>query len=161
LTTIPLTKGKFAIVDDKRYESLRRHHWYAFRSGERWYAARTVRKKGKKLNVLMHRVIAGTRGKMDTDHINGDTLDNREMNLRICTRSQNLANQRVLPHSSMFKGVRYHKLAKKWIAEVGEGGRTIYLGLFVSEVDAAKAYDQKAKELFGEFSLSNFQGERE
>jgi hypothetical protein len=91
----------------------------------------------------------------EIDHINHDGLDNRMVNLRLCTRRQNNANQRKARGSSRFKGVTWDELHQKWRAQVGYENKRIYLGIFDSETEAAGAYDAKAKELFGEFAAVN------
>ena len=98
----------------------------------------------------------------EIDHINGIRDDNRIENLRECTRSQNSANAPKRKSydgkitSSKYKGVYWYKRYQKWKAQIGKDGKMIHLGYFDSERDAAKAYDSKAKELFGEFAAVNF-----
>jgi hypothetical protein len=89
------------------------------------------------------------------DHINGDTLDNRRANLRVCTKSENNRNRRKLhPTTSRFKGV--YKNTKPWIALIECNGKQFVLGRFASEEEAALAYDKAAKEHFGSFARLNF-----
>lgn len=95
------------------------------------------------------------------DHINGDIFDNRRCNLRVCTRGENAMNRRR-PRTSggRFKGI--NRLPNgKWQAKATLRGRQLYLGCFESDEDAARAYDAKARELFGEFAALNFPGEGE
>ena len=105
----------------------------------------------------MHKEILKPPSGFETDHINHNGLDNRKDNLRICTTSQNHYNQIIRSESktSKFKGVSRHKASRKWIAQIGYGRRMIYLGCFDSESEAARAYNQKARELFGEFANLN------
>ena len=154
---IPLTRGKFAIVDAADYERLSKHKWLASGDEQRgFYAARRV---GNKL-VLMHRVIMNAPEGTVVDHINGNSLNNRRGNLRLCTQKQNSRNARSSRHStSRFKGVYFHKQTGKWVATIGYNGKTIHLGSFDDEIEAAKAYDRKARELFGEFAYLNFPDE--
>ena len=151
---IPLTRGKFAIVDAADYESLSKHKWLANGDEKRgFYAARRV---GNKL-VLMHRAIMNPPDGTVVDHINRNSLNNRRCNLRICTQKENLRNGRPSRRStSRFKGVYFDKQTRKWIAKIGYNGKTIHLGSFEDEVEAAKAYDRKAYELFGDFAYLNF-----
>jgi hypothetical protein len=149
---IYLSQGKVAIVDDDRYDEISKFKWYVVFERKKFYA---VRHSGKS-RIWMHRYILQTPLGRETDHINGDTLDNRCENLRICTRSQNMANQRKTRGSSKYKGVYWYKPRRKWKAELTFNQEHIYLGLFESEIDAAKAYDDKAKEIFGEFAHLNF-----
>ncbi len=104
----------------------------------------------------MHRLIVGAKAGISIDHINGNTLDNRKCNLRIATPSQNSMNQRIKEHSSHYKGVTWHRQHGKWYAQLKHNQHLNFLGLFLNEEDAARAYDAKAKELFGEFARLNF-----
>jgi len=163
---IPLTQGQFAIVDDKDYKSLSKHKWcYNSSHGatriitiKEW---RKNRKKNYGSQISMHREIMNPPDNMDIDHINHNRLNNRRKNLRICTRSQNLGNQRpIRGGSSKFKGVTKSKFRVKkgkycWIANICFKGCIRYLGTFENEINAAKAYNKKAKELFGEFANIN------
>jgi len=105
----------------------------------------------------MHRVIMGVKKGLFIDHINSDGLDNRKANLRICTMTQNNQhNQGNRNSSSKFTGVCWQKVSKKWVAHIGHGRKIIHLGSLESEVLAAKAFDDKASELRGEFAYLNF-----
>jgi hypothetical protein len=151
---IPLTQGKFAIVDAEDYERLSRHKWRVLKiKGDRFYAARTAGGK----TILMHREIMNPPPGMLCDHKNHNTLDNRRSNLRICTAAQNQQNR--LPNTggtSRYKGVLWHKEHQKWQAKIGYNGRHIHIGYYDYEADAAIAYDDMAVELFGEFACLNF-----
>lgn len=156
---ISLTQGKFAIVDDNRYESLSKYKWYVLKAPYTYYAARWGWNGKKKTNIFMHREILGLRfkDKILTDHRNHNGLDNRLFNLRSCDSFQNQQNgKRRKNGSSKFKGVCWHKIAQKWQAQIKFKCKFIYLGSFDNEIEAAKAYDTKAKELFGEFACTNF-----
>ena len=91
----------------------------------------------------------------DIDH-NG--FNNTKANLRLCTPSQNNYNTRVrkTKRTSKYKGVSRHKKSKSYAARIRYVGKLYDLGLFADEVEAAKAYDKKARELFGEFAYLNF-----
>lgn len=92
------------------------------------------------------------------DHINRNKKDNRIDNLRPALRFQNMANIRKLKKSksSIYKGVSFNKKAKKYVSSITFNGVKIYLGAFGNEELAAKAYDEKAKLLWGEFACTNF-----
>ncbi len=154
---IPLTQGKFAIVDDEDFEWLNQWEWCAIRDHRTFYAMRTDRTSGRKVNIRMHRLILNVpKGKM-TDHKNRKGCDNRRFNLRICTYSQNAFNRR--PHrnsKSKYKGVYWRKDRKKWYVQIRHKNKNIRLGHSESEIECAKRYDIKAKELFGEFAYTNF-----
>lgn len=132
--------------------------------GRKWYAQRAqsgriYAQSAAPNRVSMHRLIANPAPHAEVDHWNGDGLDNRRANLRECSKSQNLANRgknKNNPHS--YKGVCFRPLSKKrpWTAQIQANGRRWALGHFASELEAARAYDAKAEELWGEFAFLNF-----
>lgn len=158
---IPLSQSLFALVNGKNYEWLNQWKWHALwqPSIKDFYAVRhSSQKLGKRKSIFMHRLILGLKfgdGKQ-TDHKNHCGLDNRETNLRICTYSQNFQNKVSHSGTSKFKGVAWNKNSHKWQVQIMHNYQAIYLGLFNSEIDAAKVYDTKARELFGEFAHTNF-----
>lgn len=161
---IKLTQGKFTIVDDKDFNQ---NKWY-FHKG---YAAKSItiisqnksqNIKHKQKTILLHRVIMENkldrklRQNEDVDHINGNGLDNRRSNLRICTRQQNLANS--IKHkkiSSIYKGVYWYKNYEKWHSSICFNYKRINLGYFNNEIEAAQAYNKAAQLYFGEFARLN------
>jgi len=154
---IPLTQGKFALVDDEDYEWLNQWGWFASQSRKEYYAVRTDYSNGGKKNIKMHRVILGLTGpKQQGDHINGITLDNRRGNLRAVTNQQNSWNQKPTKGSSKFKGVSWKKEAKKWVVQLMVSGKKIHIGYFNCEIEAAHVYDQAAIKYYGEFKNLNF-----
>ena len=147
---IPLTQGKEAIVDDEDYEWLSQWKWFI---SKRKYASRHF---GDKL-MYMHRMIMNTPSGMETDHINGNELDNRRENLRICTRKENARNIKYNSNNtSGYKGVVWDKRNKKWRAQISYDKINKTLGRFENILDAVLAYDTAAKELFGAFAKTNF-----
>lgn len=154
---IPLTQGKIAIVDDEDYQGLSQYKWCAAKLHGIFYAVRAVRGENKK-HILMHREILGlTKGDgKQTDHHNHNSLDNRKCNIRICSNRQNQQNRHKKRGCSQYKGVSWYKRDKKWFAQIKVNSQKIHLGCFNNQIDAAKAYDKKAKELFGEFACTNF-----
>ena len=125
---IPLTQGKYAIVDDENYEWLSKHKWYAHREGNTFYALRHTKGKNRK-TLRMHREILGVPEGMEADHRSGDGLDNREINLRICTSQENRFNQRKQEgRSSNYKGVYWNKRDRKWYAQIRHNGKGAYIG---------------------------------
>lgn len=154
--TIPLTQGRVAIVDDADYEWLSQWRWCVRKRDSTYYAVRGVRINGKVRAIHMHRVIVNPPLDKQIDHINGDGLDNRRCNLRLCTQSQNNMNSRKRNDcSSIYKGVTWHKREQKWHARIKMNGRLRHLGYFRDEDEAAKAYNQTATELFGSFARLN------
>jgi hypothetical protein len=153
---IKLTQGKVALVDDEDFEYLNQFKWYAVWHRHTYYAMRhdSLRNGGKQLQ--MHRIILGvTDPKILGEHQDHDGLNNQRYNLRSCTNQQNQMNSNSLTGSSRFKGVSWDKYKKKWRATIIFNGRQYYLGLSLSELEMAEAYNRKAKELFGEFANLN------
>lgn len=153
MRVIDLGHGRVAIVDAEDYERVAQHSWRYNPRGS-GYAIGLVDGKTAQLG----RFILGVtdRGSV-VDHIDHDTLDCRRANLRVCTNALNRRN--TLRHSdsrSPFKGVCYHRTAKKWQAQIQVDKRRIYLGLFENAEDAARAYDRAALEHHGEFACLNF-----
>jgi len=156
---IPLTQGQFALVDDEDFEELKKHKWYAYKSKYTFYAGRKLRLGvNKRQIIVMHRQILGLEDpKMQGDHIDWNGLNNQRHNLRIATNSQNVRNVRPNKNtSSKYKGVNWEKRDNVWRAQIQCDKRKIYIGSYKDEIEAAKAYDKKAKELFGEFAYLNF-----
>lgn len=112
------------------------------------YARRSVNGR----HVYLHRFIVSAPKGLDVDHINGDTLDNRRSNLRVCTRRQNLQNMQCKSKSSPYKGVSLDKRINRWRALIRVNGRRMYLGSFATDVEAGRAYKRAAKLHFGEFA---------
>jgi len=147
--TIPLGEGVYAYVDAADYEWLNQWHWRVHGG----YAARHEKRKV----VFMHRELMKPPPGKIVDHANGNKCDNTRINLRNITRRQNMHNKRKQAGaSSIYKGVTYNKKSRRWRACVDLGKERFYLGQFDSEVEAARAYDYKAVELFGEFARPNF-----
>ena len=146
-----------AIVDDEDYETLSKFKWYFAADG---YARRN--RKRSDLNILcsqiyMHKVVSEHSAKQMTDHADGNKLNNVRSNLRPCTRTQNFQNKkRPKNNTSGFKGVSLHKASGLWRASLYLNGRSAYDKCFKYKMDAAKAYDEAAKRLFGEFAKLNF-----
>lgn len=159
---IPLTQNQFALVDNEDYLLLMKHKWHTNKNKNTYYAKHDYwDKKTKKIkSIKMHRLVMGiTNPKIQIDHINGNGLDNRKNNLRICTYSQQKMNQKKLQTrkcSSEYKGVNWHKKSKKWQSRISINNKRKHLGLFNNEIKAAEAYDAAAKKYFGEFARLNF-----
>jgi hypothetical protein len=155
---LPLTKGYVALVDDEDFERINAFKWQAHltprRDGTvRVYGFRTHAKKG----IYLHRFILNAPKGVDVDHKNGDGLDCRRSNMRLATRSQNLAN---LPwnaaNTSGFKGVSFHKQSGRIQVVIGYRNRRYHIGLYDDPAFAAAVYDAAARHLFGSFANTNF-----
>lgn len=147
--TIPLTRGLEAVVDAADYEALAAIKWHARPDG---YAGGRIERRG----VLMHRVVLSAPRGSSVDHIDGDRLNNRRSNLRITDASGNARNRKARDTASAFKGVRRSNV--KWAAQIRDGSRTLWLGTFENEEEAARAYDAAASQRFGDFARLNFPG---
>jgi hypothetical protein len=150
---IPLTRGRFAIVDAEDYGRLNQYKWHVSKSHKSEYA---VRCQGRK-HISMHRLLLNAPPHLLVDHRDCNGLNNRKANLRLCTHQENVHNQRPRKGgSSRFKGVFWNKKEKKYVARIRINGKRYSLGYFHDEIEAAVTYDIKAMELFGDFAYFNF-----
>lgn len=165
MKTVPLggqkAAGRVALVDDEDCALVSQYNWYVqedtrpgHRSGP--YARTTVYDpaSGKTTALFMHALIAGY---PRPDHADGNGLNNQRSNLRPATPGQNGANKRKrLSATSRYIGVHRANREDRWKATITCDGKRRWLGTFVSEEKAARAYDDAARELFGEFARLNF-----
>lgn len=158
---IPLTRGLVTVIDQQDAD-LGAVLWKAHPGrGGHICAARGVRNGGGHTTELLHRVILARKLRRplrpgeQVDHINGNPLDNRRSNLRLATHAQNMRNSRALSASG-YKGVTWHKQCRKWRAEIQHNGQKRHLGLYTSRIEAARAYDDAARQLFGPYAALNF-----
>jgi hypothetical protein len=148
---IVLNGGNVLIIDDADYEYVSKHVW-------RVSKGRAIRREyfgGKCKAIYLHRDLLNPPENLVVDHINGNALDNRRENLRICTHSQNSRNKRkpVNGNKSRFKGVMPQK--GKYTVIIKREGKAYCGGTYETEIEAAIAYNNLAKELFGEFARLN------
>jgi hypothetical protein len=170
---IPLTQGRYAIVDPADFPHLNRYKWRLCRTKGKntLYAERSIRlPNGKYSRILMHRELIRTQNsKLKAqnyhrclsdgyviDHINGDGLDNRRANLRLATVAQNAWNSKKRNPRSGYKGIWFAGDKGLWRAAIVCHGRRIHLGYFKDKIAAAKAYDAAARKYYGEFAKPNF-----
>lgn len=159
---IRLSSGELALVDPEDFNKISQLSWYYVKG----YARTSNTKKLRKLykfelstsGVYMHRLVLSAPEGFDVDHINGDTLDNRKSNLRLASRSQNIAYSKVSTYlkTSKYKGVYFDARRSLWSAEITKSRVKRWLGYYTTEENAAKAYDRAASHFFGEFALFNF-----
>lgn len=155
---IHLTKGQATLVDDEDYEFLNQWKWHTSYYGyaNRRRHIKSTRKNQKFEMIKMHRLITECPDGMYVDHINGDRLDNRKSNLRVCTNAQNSANQRLrASNTSGYKGVVLDKRRNRWVAQIKVNYKTRRYGSFATPLEAAKVYNEKAKEAWGEYAKVN------
>lgn len=160
--------GSVVSVDAADFVHLKKLSWSASRHKKtpgRVYVKHCFKVAGRRWTVPLHRMIAAPKLGEMVDHINGNPLDNRRENLRICAARQNAWNVTSSKHQKRggYKGVTWHKRGKKWEAGCNAGPvrpdgkrKRVYLGLFADPVEAARAYDRLALEAFGEFASLNF-----
>jgi hypothetical protein len=152
-------RGKYvALIDDEDYERVNQFKWCVYKNGKNLYAQRAILIEGVKSAQSLHRFIMNAQSAdPQIDHKDGNGLNNQKLNLRFCTHGENMANSKPrIEKSSIYKGVLYHSRDKKYAVSIQHNKKRINLGYFDNEIDAAKVYDKKALELFGEFARPNF-----
>jgi len=141
-------KNDFVIIDLEDYEKVSQYTWHKNSKG--------YFQTGRIPLTLHHLLIGKPAREMETDHINRNIKDNRKTNLRFVTHHQNVFNAcGNSSATSKYKGVCWDKRYKKWHVRIMFCGKQYHLGYFDSEVEAAKAYDKKAAELFGAYAFLN------
>lgn len=150
-TLIPLTRGLYALIDTEDAERVNAYKWNARCDGGRL----TYATSGTCPEAYLHRYIMNAQTGQVVDHINGDQLDNRKANLRVCTIGENSRNRKNY-RKDAYKGVSLRKDTGKWRARLNSGGKCYFLGYFKTPEEAALAYDRAALEHFGEFARLNF-----
>lgn len=151
MKSIRLTQNKITLVDNEDFKELNEFSWY-------YHQGRACRKphkvKGKRKGFIwMHREIMKPSIDMTVDHLNGDALDNRKQNLRVCTKSQNQWNAKIRKDSSTgVKGVTFHKIKKKFIARIQVKGERIIIGNFNTLEEARDSIIKARQSYHGEYS---------
>jgi hypothetical protein len=148
---IQLSKGMEATVDAADLPLVEMYSWHM----DNGYAKTQVRQPdGKQKKLMMHRVIAGTPDGMETDHINGNRVDNRRANLRNATPAQNQYNKGLQRNNkSGYKGVSFDKKAGKWSARIKFNMKKFHIGFYDTPESASAAYRNAALRMHGEFSI--------
>lgn len=159
---IPLTKGLVALIDDEDYDRISRHKWHSQYNSKTksWYAIHgEYVGNGRQKTIRMSREVLRAEPKQLIDHWNHDTLDNRKQNLRVCSNAQNQHNQRKHTEgvSSRYKGVSWRQRGNcgRWVVTIKINDKSVYLGSFKDEKEAAIVYNKAASIHFGEFACLN------
>ncbi len=155
---IDLGKGYVAVIDDQDAELVAGFKWYPMKTVDRKvYAAGWKNQPPGRFFVHLHRLIANAQPGEVIDHIDRDRLNCRRSNLRRVTAQQNSWNSGPSrrARASKYKGVFLCRKTGRFRARIVTKGKSIYLGYFASEEEAARAYNRKAAELFGEFAYLN------
>lgn len=148
---VPLTRGKVALIDEDDADAILVHKWCCDPLG--YAMRRQVVACGRQTTVRLHRQIMNAQPGEIVDHINGNPLDNRKENLRICTMRQNRQNSAKHQGRSRYKGVTMDR--DQWRARIRIDGKLISLGHYESEQMAAIAYNAAAMQAFGEYARLN------
>ncbi|MBI5954394.1 MAG: HNH endonuclease [Chloroflexi bacterium] len=142
---IPLSQNLFALVDDEDFQKLSKFNWSAWRNKKNFYAAR---KDERKKSILMHRVILNAPADMQVDHINGDGLDNRRVNLRLVTPRKNTLNRGVRStNKTGYSGVYLDQRTNKFTARI-----SLHIGSFDSFDEAVAARQKAEDKYYGKFT---------
>ena len=155
---IPLTQGKIAFIDDEDWDLVNQYKWWAHWDRCNWYA---VTRTNRETFLSMHRLIKNVQLNKEVDHRNGNGLDNQKHNLRICTHAENSYNQKKHRSyngnktSSIYKGVNWYKKKDKYRTRIMVNGKSIHLGYFASEIEAAEVYNTAALEYHKEYANLN------
>lgn len=151
---IRLKTDHLVLIDSKDYDEFVKYNWGIQNCDNRLYVR--VFSGGK--IIYLHRLLLNPLDEEYVDHINGNGLDNRRCNIRVCTHSQNAANAQLSKNNtSHYKGVTWDIGHNKWRAQIRLNRKTIYLGLYTIPAEAALAYDVAAKKIFREFAKTNEQ----
>jgi hypothetical protein len=146
---IPLSNGGATRIDTADAGRVSKHVWHQDTQG---YARAMVKIEKRWRLVRLHRFLMAPPARLFVDHIDGDRLNNQRLNLRLCSPAQSAKNTKARGGTSRFKGVCWHRGAKKWMAQIQVDRVNHHLGLFIAEEDAATAYRQAALKMHGNFA---------
>jgi hypothetical protein len=141
----------FTLVDDEDFDSLNQFNWFVVNG----YARRQKKIKGVPIRIYLHRVVTNCPDNFCVDHINGNRLDNRKENLRICTKADNQKHSKLIikTNTSGFRGIVPQK--NRWRARISLDNKTRHIGYYDTKQEAAKAYNKIAREYYKEFATLN------
>jgi hypothetical protein len=144
---IKLTQNKYALVDDGDFGWLNQFKWCVVQGK---YAHRNV---GGGKWIRMHRLIMKAPSGTSVDHINGNTLDNRRSNLRLCSHRENTKNMQLSrANSTGIKDVYWDTSRGRWAVQIMSDGKKYYGGRFVNLKSAVVSRDKLIKQLHGSFA---------
>lgn len=156
---IKMTGGYVAVVDDEDFDIFNKYSWSIMKSGSNIYAKRLENVDGKRVNVMMHRVILSVTDRLiKIDHRNRNGLDNQRKNLRIATPSQNSKNKKASGKSKYLGvSIKRSQRVNKWVAQIKPSvkDKRIHLGYFKTQRQAAIAYNIAAVKYHKEFANLN------
>ena len=162
MKVIPLTRGKYTIVDDEDYERLMQHSWAWVpstnsKSGMGYAVRKGSKRRGEPRTVQMHREILHAAEGTIIDHLNRNSLDNRKENLRFASVQKNAFNRSkpVMKCTSRYKGVFQRKNKKYWTARIKFNDRHVELGSYEDEEKAAAVYNFASRIFFGRYRCEN------
>lgn len=155
---IYITKTGYKVLLDKHWFNYFKNEHLFIHKGYPFISVAKTNNEGKiyTISIEIHRIIMGKKEGLVVDHINGDKLDNRLQNLRFVTIKENTYNRKKKRNcTSKYKGVFWNSKNRNWRSAISKEGKKLNIGSFKLEIEAAKAYNIKALEVFGEFAKLN------
>jgi len=148
-------KNYEVLIDDSDWDLIKNYKWFIANKKGTIYIQSFCKVNKKRVTYQLARVIMDAPSDMLVDHINGNTLDNRKINLRLANKRTNAQNMRPNKNTtSKYKGVCWSSNRNKWRANIFYK-KQIYIGRFNLEKDAALAYNKSALQYFGEYARLN------